>query len=204
MKLNFIIFYFYFSCLSLEVISQTAVSQNNIIVSSEAAALKNHFESQIAEPFNISTISLNHRLDFTSGGLPKRNKENYCDSTSNGFYGRYNIIDRNITDTFPVVGHIDIFKKGKMSDWKSDDADQKIWEISLSSDILTVWDSVRVGLPRKDIVEFGQAHNGFCIKKGDFYYSCDFNNFGAVFIFKSDTLKRLTVTRSCNKTEFPK
>jgi hypothetical protein len=122
--------------------------------------------------------------------------DRFCDSDSLGFYGRYNLIDRRIIKGVPIAGHIDIFKIGKMSEWKSSDKNQRIWEIYLSTNILTVWDSISIGLPRQIINNFIHANNGFCIKKGD-DLSCDFNNFGAIFKFKNDTLNELTITRSC-------
>ena len=114
-------------------------------------------------------------------------------------YGRYNLISQNTTLEHPLVGTIDIYKPGKMSGWRASDTNQIVWKIHLKSDIISVWDSIHVGLSRDKVVQFAKTNNGLYIKKGDFYYSCDFNNFSVLYNFKNDTLTELTVTRNCDK-----
>lgn len=157
-----------------------------------------HMNSKISEPFKVTDID---SLNFTSGGGESVNQNEYCDSLNSGFFGTYFLIDEDFSDEMrrPVGGTITIHADGKMIGWKSDDTTQTIWKIHLKSDVISVWDSIHVGLTRGEIVKFGQAHNGFCMKKGDFYYSCDFNNFSVVYYFKNDTLTELTVTRNCER-----
>jgi hypothetical protein len=140
-------------------------------------------------------------VEFTSGiGEPVENHIK-CDSSGTGFYGSYHLIDPDFADEMgrPVGGVITIYSKNKMSGWKSTDTDQTIWKIHLKSDVISVWDSIKVGMTRTQIEKFGKANNGFCLRKGDAFYSCDFNNFLAVYIFEKDTLKELTVTRKCDQ-----
>mgnify|MGYP005679964363 CR=1 FL=1 len=86
-----------------------------------------------------------------------------------------------------------------MVDWKSTDTNQTIWEIHLETDIISVWDSIKVGMNRSDIEKFGKAKDGFCRYQEDDSYSCFFANFSAVYIFKNDSLKEMTITRNCDK-----
>ena len=160
--------------------------------------LESHLNSKIAEPFQVSDID---KLEFTSGGGKEIENHKKCDSSGTGFYGSYFLIDQDFVDEIgrPVGGIITIHKNNKMSEWKSTDTDQTIWKIHLKSDVISVWDSIKVGMTRSQIETFGKANNGFCVKKGDAFYSCDFNNFSAVYIFQNDTLKELTVTRKCEK-----
>ncbi|MCF8374641.1 MAG: hypothetical protein K9H64_23685 [Bacteroidales bacterium] len=160
--------------------------------------LEAHLKSKIDEPFQVSEID---KLEFTSGGGKEIMEHKKCDSSNTGFYGSYFLIDPDFADENgrPVGGIITIHSNKKMSGWKSTDTDQTIWEIYLKSDIISVWDSIKVGMSRNEIENFGKMNNGFCVKKGDFYYSCDFNNFSVVYIFHDDTLKELTVTRKCEK-----
>ena len=159
--------------------------------------LESHLNSKIAEPFQVSEID---KLEFTSGGGEEIENHKKCDSLGTGFYGSYFLIDRDFSDEIgPVGGIITIHSNKKMSGWKSTDTDQTIWKIHLKSDVISVWDSIKVGMTRSQIETFGKANNGFCVKKGDAFYSCDFNNFSAVYNFQNDTLKELTVTRKCEK-----
>jgi hypothetical protein len=165
--------------------------------------IQKYMDSEIDEPIDFKEIQSADFLDFTSGSIKHSETNNYCDSVKIGFYGRYTLIDKRLfNDTIsPIVGFVDIYKKGEMTKWRFSDSDQKIWKINLKSDILTVWDSVRVGLPRKEIVDFGESQNGLCIRKGERYFSCDFKNFSTVFMFDNDTLKELTITRKCKSIE---
>jgi hypothetical protein len=155
--------------------------------------------NEIVEPIDFKNIQTAEFLDFTSGSIRQIETSDYCDSIKKGFYGRYTLLDkRRISDTItPIVGLIDIYMEGEMATWKFTDQGQKIWKINLTSDLLTVWDSIKVGLPKQKILQFGESHNAVCINKGENYYSCDFNNFSAVFRFKNDSLSELTITRKC-------
>jgi hypothetical protein len=97
----------------------------------------------------------------------------------------------------PVGGIITIHSNNKMPGWKSTDTDQTKWQIHLKSDVISVWDSITIGMTRIQIENFGKTNKGFCLRKGDTFYSCDFSNFSAVYLFQNDTLKELTVTRKC-------
>jgi hypothetical protein len=153
-------------------------------------------KSKIPEPFRIAEFS---RLDFTSGGTPARIREEFCDSLTTGFLGNYYLIDKDFSDANgrPVGGIITVHVDGKMGSWKSDDTTQTILKIHLLSDVISVWDSIHVGLTREEVERFGKANDGFCFEKGHLAYSCDFNNFSADYIFKDDILTELTVRRNC-------
>lgn len=160
----------------------------------------NQYEfTELPEPFDISQLEATKGLYFTSGVLSKKEQKEYCDNSENGLYGRYNLISQNTNLEHPLVGTIDIYKPGKMSGWKASDTNQIVWKIHLKSDVISVWDSIHVGLSRDKVIQFGKTNNALCIKKGDFYYSCDFNNFSVLYNFKNDILTELTVTRNCDK-----
>ncbi len=161
--------------------------------------VEDHKTTELPEPFDITQLKITDRFDFTSGGLPKKDLQEYCENAEKGFFGRYNLIDRQSNLEPPIVGTIDIYKSGKMSSWRASDTNQTVWKINLKTDVISVWDSVHIGLPRDKVVQFGQSNKGFCMKKGDFYYSCDFNNFSVVYNFKNDTLTEMTITRNCEE-----
>lgn len=183
---------------------QTEIKDNDNVVqevtkdSLKLQLLQSHLNSKIKEPFHISKID---ELEFISGDGEAIENHKKCDTLGTGFYGSYSLIDKDFTDKIgsPVGGRITVHSNNKMSEWKSTDKDQTIWKIHLKSDVISVWDSIKVGMKRSQIEAFGKANNGFCVKKGSFFYSCDFNNFSVVYIFQNDTLKELTVTRECEK-----
>lgn len=152
---------------------------------------------KIDEPINVSDID---KMKFTSGGGFSLEDGEYCDSLKTGFYGSYFIIDENYSDIIgrPVGGRITVHSDGKMINWKSTDTNQTIWNIHLESDIISVWDSIHIGLTKSEIESFSSKNNGLCVEIGNKFYNCDFNNFYTIFEFKNDKLKELTITRKCN------
>ena len=151
---------------------------------------------KIREPFLIREID---RLEFTSGVDKSVIDSDFCDSLSKGFWGRYFLIDPNYADEKgrPVGGTITVRVHDELNSWQANDTTQTVWRINLKSDVISVWGSIHVGLTRTEIEDFSQLNKGLCLRKGDVYYSCDFNSFSAVYIFQNDTLKELTVTRKC-------
>ena len=101
----------------------------------------------IEEPLNISEID---KMKFTSGGGHDLKAENYCYSIETGFYGSYSLIDEDYSDKIgrPVGGRILVHSRGAMADWKSTDTNQTIWRIHLVSDVISVWDTIKVGTPK--------------------------------------------------------
>jgi len=191
---------FLFSCSNKESSSKTDSAGTDPVKDSLATALPTtQLSGMIDDPLDLKLLSLSKSLDFTSGSPSAKDSENYCSSVPGGFYGRYHLIDKRGISNPSLAGFIDIHKPGKMSDWKFSDPGQELWKIHLTSSVIHVWDSISVGLHRSEIEKFANARKGFWVKKGDVFYSCDFNNFSAVFIFKSDTVRELTVTRSCKK-----
>ncbi len=158
--------------------------------------LHSYLNSKIAEPFEVSEID---NLNFTSGVGQEIANHKKCDSSGMGFYGNYYLIDEDLLEKVqtPVGGIITIHSDNKTSGWKSTDTDQVIWKINLKSDVISVWDSIKIGMTRTEIEKFGKANKGFCVKKGDIFFSCDFHNFLVVYLFKGDTLKELTIERKC-------
>ncbi len=189
---------FLISCSNHQEKSQVPLTEQkeNIKDSITTEIIETYLKATIREPFLVPDID---RLEFTSGSGQSVIDNEYCDTVSNGFFGTYFLIDPDFADErgIPVGGTITVHSSGKMKGWKSNDTTQTIWEINLKSDIISVWDSIHVGLNRTEIENFSQVNKGLCVKKGDVYYSCDFNNFSAVYIFKNDTLIELTITRKC-------
>lgn len=151
----------------------------------------------ITAPYPVSKIA---QLEYTSGGGQAVEKNEFCDNIDKGFFGTYFLVDRDFTVATeqPIAGTITVHANGKMKDWKPEDSTQTIWEIHLKSAILSVWDSIHVGLPRTEIEHFGQQNQGLCVNQGDNIYACDFQTYKAVYLFKNDTVSELIVTKNCN------
>ena len=155
------------------------------------------FESFIGEPFLVQDID---GLNFTAGGGPSIKNNELCDTLKSGFFGSYFLIDPGFEDEngHPTSGTIIVHVTGKMKDWKSIDSNQTIWKINLKSDVISVWDSIHVGLSRKEIEDFSISNNGHFKKRGPDLYSCAFNKFSVDYLFKNETLKELSINRNCD------
>src|SRR5690606_25622822 len=130
--------------------------------------VEKHRLTKLPEPFDISRIETTKGFYFTSGVLSRQEHNEYCDNSEIGIYGFYNLIDQNSKLEHPVASTIDVYKPGNASNWQASDTGQKVWKIHLNSDVISVWDSIHVGVSREKVVQFGQKNNGLCMKKGDF------------------------------------
>lgn len=159
----------------------------------------NNKERFIKNPLNVEKLELINHLDFTSGGSPEKKNFQSCFNNQKGFYGRYHLIDKT-SKLLPVIkGHIDIFKEGQLGNWNANDKNQEVFKINLKTNLVVVWDSIKIGLHKKQIEQFSKVNYGLCTTLNDSIYFCDFNNFSATFNFDSDTLKELTIIRNCDK-----
>lgn len=197
---NIISLFFLLSCSNPKTEKSNSQASFNETLSDSIKkdSIESNISSGIGEPFLISKIEM---FEFTSGGGNKIKTHKDCDTSSAGFYGSYYIIDKKYKDEIgrPIGAIITIYSNKKMSKWKASDKDQTIWEIHLKSDIISLWDSIKVGMIRNDIEKFGEANNAICIKKGDNNYLCEFQKFSLNYIFKNDTLREIIATRKCIK-----
>lgn len=157
-----------------------------------------HLIAKIGEPFQVENIQ---KLEFTSEVNESSVDNDYCDTIEKGTFGSYFLIDSDFSDEIgrPVGGIITVHYNNGKKGWRADDKTQTIWKIHLKSDVISVWDSIKIGMTLSQIENFGRENNGLCIEKGDDSYSCDFNNFLVAYTFKRDTLKELIITRKCEK-----
>jgi hypothetical protein len=151
-------------------------------------------DSKFAEPFDVTMLEKN-RIMFTSGGASGLVTKKFCENTKIGFYGSYHVY--NMYGPHEDAGHITIYKEGKMSDWKASDTNQKVLHIELNSPIVSVWDSIKIGLTKSKIDSFAKKYNAVNKSKSDTSCSYVLKNFQADFIFSNDTVKKLVVTRLC-------
>lgn len=171
--------------------SQIALHEGNQPKQAETATLP-----LIPEPFQVSHIG---NLEFTSGGLAKEKWAEFCSSSDNSFFGSYYLIDRNSTLPTPFTGTIIVSVNGNASKWEASDTTQVIWKINLKSDIISVWDSINIGLTKNEIIDFSKSFLSAFEAPYDSVLIYDYQSFTAEYIFSKDTLSELTVTRKCNE-----
>lgn len=157
----------------------------------EEAIIKIDTQPKLPIPFDISTIDNIENLYYTSGGSPANGK--LCDSTTNGFYGNYYLIDE--LNKKERAGIITIFREGAdMSTWTPFDTTQKFRLINLKTNILTVWGKLQVGMNEEELKLFiGERFN---YKKGTMIYA-DFGVYDADFRVLDNTLKEFTIKKKC-------
>ena len=148
-------------------------------------------------PIDIKIVDQTNGLDYTSGGGPA---DGYlCDSDTFGFYGSYNLIDRRVQSNDPkdvLIGSITIYHPASdMSNWTSSDTLQEFRKIHLKSDILSVWDSIHVGMSEAKLKQFLEDH--FHYKKGVFIF-CELDPYSTSFNINNGKVEELTVELKCN------
>lgn len=159
----------------------------------EEAIIKIDNQPQLPVPFDISTIDNIENLYYTSGGSPANGE--LCDSTTNGFYGNYYLIDE--LNKKERAGIITIFREGvDMSTWTPFDSTQKFRQINLKTNILTIWEKIQVGMTEEELLLF--IDKRFNYKKGTMIY-VDFGIYEGDFRILGDTLNELKIKVKCVK-----
>jgi len=154
--------------------------------------IKKDYVTNLPVPFNVLDIDKIQGLKYTSGG--SRADGSLCENTKNGFYGNYYLID--LKNKYERAGIITIFKEGQdMSKWTPSDTSQQFRLINLKTDILSVWDSIHVGIPQSQLQLFIKDY--FNYKKGTLIH-CEFDNYVGDFTILGDTLHELTIKSKCN------
>jgi len=179
---------------------KTYIKKDSIVHLDTLKGYNKDLKVNLPEPINLNLLKPIQRLSFTNiDELPFGKAPNYPNDNGDGFYGRYTIVEKISSKHLSVCGYIDVHKEGDIINSKFSDTNQVIWEICIASDILSVWDSIKVGTHRKVIEDFGRIHNGLCIRHGDRFLVCYFNNFSVTYKFENDKLKEFFVYRRWKK-----
>jgi hypothetical protein len=145
-------------------------------------------------PFAWSALNHTPGLDVTSGGGPEL--RHYCSADSTGFYGQYTLIDRRdprLEDSRVgtlIIHHPD----ADMGSWTSDDERQAFRYLSLHSSVLTLWDSVRVGMSEAALLDFIAPYE-HADKLG--YYLVELQPYTAEFHLSDGALTHLHLWLNC-------
>jgi antitoxin component YwqK of YwqJK toxin-antitoxin module len=131
-----------FSCSNSEEDKSDSTIEQKIHVKDTINQLK--MRAKMPEPFKARDIE---SLYFTSGGVSKAVDNEFCDSLKSGIFGKYYLIDEDFPDEKGrlVGGTITVHVKEENIGWRADDTTQTIWKIHLSSDVISVWDSIQIG-----------------------------------------------------------
>ena len=162
---------------------------------------KNEEIQSDCKPFNLGTpIDMNiiNELEYTSGGVPKKISNTFCNNINVGFYGRYNIVDMtlNVVSSNPITSTIDIYKIGTMENWKPEDINQKVLRIWTKSNQLLIWGKLKTGDKKSILDDFLNEHKLFHYVKGTSYYF-ETTNYKAQFRIENETIKEITLNRKC-------
>lgn len=144
-------------------------------------------------PMDLTVLSTTPHLSYTSGGSPANGT--LCDSTADGFYGFYSLIDTRVHSSNPYVGTLTIFRPGSdMSDWTPTDTNQLFRSVNLQSGMLTVWDSMRVGMSERALKHF--IGDRFHYKKGPLLFA-EIGGYDCSFSILGDTIHEIEVKVRC-------
>ena len=149
-------------------------------------------EANLSEPIDIYELKTLSGLTTTSGIVTHSKTKNLCvQGDSLGFYGFYYLIDKSIGRPFGIL-------KIHTTDenWRFDSKNEKFAEITLESNKVAVWDSIKVGLSEQKLKEF--IGDRFHYKKGTMIYS-ELDSYEGVFTILNDTIRKLTIKNDCKK-----
>jgi hypothetical protein len=144
----------------------------------------------LSDPIGIENIKELSFLEVTSGVVAISESEKLCaPSDIKGFFGHYQLINK-IKHTY--IGQLIVFAPVEPKNWTYDNNSDMFVKIDLEKEDISVWDSVKVGMNKKDLIDFlGKDVK----KKGDFLIA-DVNNYESEFTILKGTVKRIKVTRS--------
>lgn len=153
--------------------------------------------SVLSTPLIITDLDMIEGLDWTSGFVNK--DASYCDFSEDGQYGCYYLIDKLEADkgsnfSEVRVGEIVVYRK-RGNDWTVNDTTQFIQSVILRSNLISVWDSVHVGMKKDKLLDFIGAHK---IVEKDSLLHVDFNSYYCEFTFLEDVLSKIYILKKCD------
>lgn len=153
---------------------------------------------ELEPPIDITRLSEIKYLDWNSGVI--NSKKEYCYHSKNSHYGFYSLIDKRKINTNSIdeiiVGRIVINRKKSKSIWTEKDTTQIIQHIELKSDILTLWQVLKVGLSKHDLLNI--IGDNFHYQKGTIIYT-EMKGYNCSFSIKSDSISEITIDKRCNR-----
>jgi hypothetical protein len=182
-----------FGCNNHENDNKIEIAQNDL--SSDTVEIQNK-TFELEPPLDITSLSEVEQLDWNSGVANSKNE--YCYNSSDGHYGFYSLIDKRKLKTNNIdeilVGRILIHRKKSKSVWTEKDTTQKIQRIELRSDILTLWQELKVGLSNEDLLNF--IGDNFHYQKGTVLYA-ELPGYNCNFTILSDTIAEIIIDKKC-------
>lgn len=152
----------------------------------------------LPDPIVLSDLYKIDGLDWT-GSVATANGT-FCDSTSEGFYGIYNLLDlsasNNILDNPPHAGTITVYRKRDNTTWGAGDTIQEFRQINIQTPIIPIWDSIAVGMNKADLINFIGIGN---FQMDQSTLLADLFPFTGVFSLKNETVTKIEITRKCEK-----
>jgi len=149
-------------------------------------------KSKLSEPVDIVDLKSLEWLTTTSGVVPHSELKNLCvQNDSLGFYGFYFLIDKTVVRPIETLK---IHTSQHNKKWNFDSKKEQFVEINLTSNKITIWDSIKVGLSEEKLKQF--IGERFHYKKGTMIYS-DLDSYEGIFIIANDTIIELTIKNKC-------
>jgi hypothetical protein len=151
--------------------------------------------NELTENFMIDVPNLkNHPfIVTTSGVLPRSETNKFCmaESESKGFFGCYQLFDKN---SYDYLGQLKVYTTDKPEKWKLDSENEIFVEIEIISNKIKLNENFGVGISRKKIIEFiGQ--NSYTLSEDTL--ETNIGSYLAYFTFKSDTVNWLKMGKYC-------
>lgn len=171
------------------------LNTDTLLVKSEIVSNQITETTKLEKIFN--EINLNNiKLKFgggTSGVLPKAEAKHLYYPNTEGFYGQYFLINRNLKDKKPFQGIAIIYSNSK--DWKFEDANEELIEITTYNKELHIIPNISIGSIKEDAVKLLGKPN---LESGDLLVYHDSSNVMLSIIIKDGAVSAIKIGKYSN------
>ncbi len=165
----------------------------NIKQEKETIMLEINKSDSLSEPVILEELKRPYQKYSTTGVLIHSEAEKLCPIDSTGFFGCYNLINK---DNLEIIGELIVFTNDKPKYWHFNSKNETFISLSTQSSAIKVWNQSFINMSYSDLKVF--IGERFHYKKGQTVYG-DFGDFEGAFNLKNDTIFEFKINRKCKK-----
>ena len=189
----FILTLFFTSCNNVENKDNITINNNSVITDTfdiiPDTIKKN---KEFSCPIDLKKLLREDFLETTSGIYRASETEEFFKPSISGFFGSYTLLNKNGPRGKKYIGDLIIYTTERAENWRQDSDNQFFIGIKLEQSTISIWDSVKVGISEKTLLDF--IGENFHYKKGTTIYS-ELGDFSCSFIIKGDSVSFISVIK---------
>lgn len=171
--------------------TKNVLEKEKVALKNEKTEIQDSALTLKLDEINVYSLKTLESLTTTSGMLPISEYKDYCLTDSNEFLGTYTLIDKNVNRPF---GLMVVRCSDNPNNWKFSTKNEELVSLKLTSDYLSLWDRIAVGMSEEELQDF--IGKRFHYKKGQMIYS-DFDKYEGVFWLDNGIIKKLEINLIC-------